>query len=604
MDASSEASRANLYCHREAAAWAPKPRELPVTLVTGFLGSGKTSLLRHILTNKSNLRVAAAVNDFAAVNLDAKLVSKVQQIGGGARADTVVELSNGCLCCSSAASSGFSEAVWKVLQECDVGKVQYLVVETSGVTDPLSLIGTLDQEFGRLFRVRLDSVVTVVDADVLLAELASADLAAAAGGAAPAAVAGPPRQYIASRTAGGDTSFASSVAESQLRCADAVLLNKVDLLPEAEQRDAAVGTLAEWVEREVGAGVRVYPCSQCSVPLDAIMEVTQSNLYDESMKGVHTHERTESNYVVLDAQYGTRRVGSLGGGPAPAAGAAAATAPGSFGLRLPTATDYAVRCYESPGCVSLAGFQDFVADAFVRCRLMRLKGNVSFHEGGSFFFHASGRQRFELTDDLAGGGSGGGGVQMVLIGVGEQAVDDAHDQLASAAVEAAADAGAAQRAEVEAPIRSHDMFSVRDGVASEAAECGGCVVFRLTGTERSGLSVQEMREQWHVDPDRLNAQLLAAVNSDAGPAFLTPVRLQPQTNDAVVQQRGGRAAKGELWLRHALGGQMSMLSWWGSTVMREAEAIVGRSSAMQAALGAGVACPKGEASIHMMENKR
>ena len=136
-----EESRANLYCHREAAAWAPKPRELPVTLVTGFLGAGKTSLLRHILSNKSNLRVAAAVNDFAAVNLDAQLVARSR----GSEDAQVVELSNGCVCCSSAAAAGFSEAVAQVLQECDVGKVQYLVVETSGVADPAGLIATLDQ---------------------------------------------------------------------------------------------------------------------------------------------------------------------------------------------------------------------------------------------------------------------------------------------------------------------------------------------------------------------------------------------------------------------------------------------------------------------------
>ncbi len=374
MDASqsvsTEETRANLYCHREAAAWAAKPRELPVTLVTGFLGSGKTSLLRHILSNKSNLRVAAAVNDFAAVNLDAKLVSRVQDLG----ADQVVELSNGCLCCSTAATAGFSEAVWKVLQECDVGKVQYLVVETSGITDPLSLIGTLDQEFGRLFRVRLDSVVTVVDADTLYAELTDDTAAVSSAGALP-------RQYIASRDVDGATTFASSVAESQLRCADVVLLNKVDLLSE-DTREHALTTLVEWVGQEVGVGVRVYPCSQCAVPLDAIMEVAQSNLYDEAMKGVHTHERTESNYVVLDANYGARRVGSRSchAGPSPS-GPPAVLPALAAASRRPLPTDYAVRVFEIPAGgagLPLAAFQDFVGDSFARCQLMRVKGTVSF----------------------------------------------------------------------------------------------------------------------------------------------------------------------------------------------------------------------------------
>jgi hypothetical protein len=119
---STEESRLNIFCHRESAAWAPKPRELPVTLVTGFLGAGKTALLRHVLTNTSNLRVAAAVNDCAAVNIDASMISRLQEgkQGGG----QVLELSNGCMCCSVEAGADFAAAVWKVLQECDVGKVR------------------------------------------------------------------------------------------------------------------------------------------------------------------------------------------------------------------------------------------------------------------------------------------------------------------------------------------------------------------------------------------------------------------------------------------------------------------------------------------------
>ena len=119
--ASTEESRLNIFCHRESAAWAPKPRELPVTLVTGFLGSGKTALLRHILSNTSNLRVAAAVNDAAAVNIDADLITKLQK--GRAGGGQVLELSNGCMCCSTGGESDFASAVLKVLQECDVGKV-------------------------------------------------------------------------------------------------------------------------------------------------------------------------------------------------------------------------------------------------------------------------------------------------------------------------------------------------------------------------------------------------------------------------------------------------------------------------------------------------
>ena len=83
----------------------------------------------------------------------------------------------------------------------------------------------------------------------------------------------------------------------------------------------------------------------------------------------------------------------------------------------------------------------------------------------------------------------------------------------------------------------------------------------------------------------MNAQLLTAVNSSPGPAFLTALKLPGEGRE-------------ELWLRHALGGAVSIQSWWQG-VEREAEAVVGRNAAMQAALGAGVSCPKGEASLHM-----
>ena len=334
----------------------------------------------------------------------------------------------------------------------------------------------------------------------------------------------------------------------------------------------------------VGAGVRVYPCKQCAVPLDAIMEVTQSNLYDESTKGVHTHERTASNYVVLDSR-GVRRVGSTRAPSAPATSAALLPALAARGPAL--ATDYAVRVFESTVGLRLAAFQDFLAEAFIRCRLLRVKGGLSFAEdcaaaGGAMsgvFFHASGRQRFELSED---GGARAADSQLVLIGVGQEAVDRAHDELGAAAAAPSEDATVeATREAVQRLISAHDLFAVCDDPAAQ----GQCVVFRLTAVQRSGLSVAELRERHHVDLDRVNAQLLAAVNSSPGPAFLTALKLPGEGRE-------------ELWLRHALGGAVSIASWWQG-VEREAEAVVGRNAAMQAALGAGVSCPKGEASLHM-----
>ena len=158
----SDSDKCNLFVHRENAAWGQKRKRLPVTLVTGFLGAGKTTLLRFVLSNKENLRIAAAVNDFAAVNIDAQLVAK-ESTGEGSGRGNVIALTNGCLCCSIA--KDFRTAVWTLMQECDKGNVDYLVIETSGVSDPLASIRALEEDFGKMYRVRLDSVVTVVDID-------------------------------------------------------------------------------------------------------------------------------------------------------------------------------------------------------------------------------------------------------------------------------------------------------------------------------------------------------------------------------------------------------------------------------------------------------
>lgn len=127
---------------------------LPVTIVTGFLGAGKTTLLNHVLNNKSNLRIAAAINDFASLNIDERLVrSKNHQ-----QEQEIVELSNGCVCCHLL--QDLQAAVWKLLQNNndDLDSVNYLIVETSGVSDPCEIIRTLDAKFGKCFRARLDSV--------------------------------------------------------------------------------------------------------------------------------------------------------------------------------------------------------------------------------------------------------------------------------------------------------------------------------------------------------------------------------------------------------------------------------------------------------------
>ncbi len=215
---------------------------LPVTIITGFLGSGKTTLLNHILTNQDGLRTAVLVNEFGEVGIDNDLLITTSDKAG----DTIVELSNGCICCTI--NNDLLEAVYKVLERKE--KIDYLVVETTGLADPLPVALTfLGSELRDL--TRLDSIVTLVDA-----ENYSVDL------------------------------FSSQAAYNQIAYGDIILLNKVDLVNEADL-DAL-----ELKVRDVKEGARILRTTQSQVPLPLILSVGlfESDKYFDPA-GKSPHER-------------------------------------------------------------------------------------------------------------------------------------------------------------------------------------------------------------------------------------------------------------------------------------------------------------------------
>lgn len=153
---------------------------LPVTVITGFLGSGKTTLVKHILTNQHGLRTAVIVNEFSELGIDSELIVSAD--------DDMVELENGCICCSI--NNNFVDSIFRILNRHR--KVDYLVVETTGLADPLPVVLTfLRPELRDLTRV--DSIITVADAGSFCLDL-----------------------------------FESEAAHNQLRYGDVILLNKCD----------------------------------------------------------------------------------------------------------------------------------------------------------------------------------------------------------------------------------------------------------------------------------------------------------------------------------------------------------------------------------------
>jgi G3E family GTPase len=145
-------------------------KKLPVTVLSGFLGAGKTTLMNHVLNNRQGLRVAVIVNDMSEVNIDADLIR-----AGGANLsrtnETLVEMTNGCICCTLR-----DDLLREVRTLARDGRFDYLLIESTGICEPLPVAATFafrDENGESLGDVaKLDTMVTVVDAVNLLRDYA------------------------------------------------------------------------------------------------------------------------------------------------------------------------------------------------------------------------------------------------------------------------------------------------------------------------------------------------------------------------------------------------------------------------------------------------
>jgi G3E family GTPase len=204
-----------------------RPSErLPVTVLSGFLGAGKTTVLNHVLHNRDGLRVAVIVNDMSEVNIDAQLVEQ----GGAALSRTdekLVEMSNGCICCTLR-----EDLLKEVARLAEDGRFDYLLIESTGISEPMPVAETFqfENEPGRSLSAvaRLDTMVTVVDAANFLNDYQEAEDLKARGLA----------------LGEDDERTITDLLIDQVEFADILVINKIDLIS-AEERHELSAILAK-----------------------------------------------------------------------------------------------------------------------------------------------------------------------------------------------------------------------------------------------------------------------------------------------------------------------------------------------------------------------
>ena len=219
---------------------------IPVSIITGFLGSGKTTLLNHILTQQQGLKTAVLVNEFGEIGIDNELIISSD--------DDIVELNNGCICCTI--NEDLVKTVHKILERKE--KLDYLIVETTGVADPVPVAVTfLSTELRG--KTRLDSIITVVDCDNFYAK----------------------------------TKEESIAAKQQITYGDVILLNKTDLV------ESQVVAKIEDKIRQQRPNARILRTVKGNVSLPLILSVglfESDGYFQEEISHSHHHEHEHNHH--------------------------------------------------------------------------------------------------------------------------------------------------------------------------------------------------------------------------------------------------------------------------------------------------------------------
>jgi cobalamin biosynthesis protein CobW len=242
------------------------PARIPATIVTGFLGAGKTTLIRNLIAKARGRRIAILVNEFGDMGFDGSLLADCGD--AGCKPDTIVELANGCICCTVA--DEFLPTMEALLARTPAP--DHIVIETSGLALPQPLVRAFSWPSVN-HRVTVDGVVTVVDAEAI-----------AAGRFAPDPEA--TRAAIAADPAIDHDDPIEELFEDQLRCADLVVVSKADLVSEAALAEAEA-----IVRREARPGTGMMRSAGGNLSPEVLLGLTAASETD--MAGRESHHDLE-----------------------------------------------------------------------------------------------------------------------------------------------------------------------------------------------------------------------------------------------------------------------------------------------------------------------